>query len=116
MTAGILPSRRRRRTAREPVGRPTSAASTTSAIADLLRWREWWSRTARGLRRTAHQRSRAAAGRTTGPTGPARRCLDQVVAAEELGDRGVLEHGVDGVGDDLGHGQDLELVEDPVLG
>src|ERR1700728_2542663 len=75
MTAGICPSRRRRRTAREPVGRPTSAASTTSAIADLLRWREWWSRTARGLRRTAHQRSRAAAGRTTGPTGPARRCL-----------------------------------------
>src|ERR1700733_3160257 len=29
--------------------------------------------------------------------------LDQGVAAEELGDRGVLEDGVDGVGDDLGH-------------
>src|ERR1700727_1338571 len=102
MTAGIFPSRRRRRTAREPVGRPTSAASTTSAIANLLRWRERRSRTAHGLRRTAHQRSRVAAGRTTGRAwadGP-RAGLDQVVAAEELGDRGVLEDGVDGVGDD----------------
>src|SRR3984957_5014006 len=113
MTAGILPSRRRRRTAREPVGRPISAASTTSAMTNLLRWRERWSRTAQGLRRTAYQRSRTGPGRTTGRP-PV--LSDQVVPAEELGDRGVLEDGVNGVGDDLGDGQNLELVEDPVLG
>jgi len=39
-----------------------------------------------------------------GPHAPcgARAGTMQVLAAEDLGDRGVLEHGVDGVGDELG--------------
>src|SRR5664279_1412460 len=40
----------------------------------------------------------------------------QVVPAEDLRHRGVLEHRVDGIGDQLGHRQHLQLVEATVLG
>ena len=65
---------------------------------------------------TATAPSRAARRDGDPPAPTPAQSLDQVVPAEELGDRGVLEHRVDGVGDDLGHREHLELVEGAVLG
>ncbi len=57
---------------------------------------------------------RAAPPQPGRPTGGRR--SGQVVAAEDLRHRRVLEDGVDGVGDQLGHRHHLQLVDAPVLG
>src|SRR5580698_9944591 len=110
MTPGIFPSRRMRRVAREPSSRPTLAAKVTSAMTDLLKMMQ--SECSDG-HRASGGRPTSVAARSGGPPAGA---LGQVVAPEEFGDRGVLEHGVNGFGEDGGHREDLQLVEIAVLG
>src|ERR1019366_3328495 len=93
-TAGILPSWRSRRAELEPEGRPASASKMNSAMGEeLLGCDE---------RATQHRRHGTAEEKPI----PAPRS-GEVVAPEDLRHRGVLEHGVDGVGDELGHREDL---------
>src|ERR1700730_8675210 len=97
----MWPAARRRPDSRDPVGRPVSASRVISAM------------TTRSytclvpLVRAAIVPLAGAASHSPAP--PSR--LGLVLPAEDLGYGAVLEDGVDGVGEDLGHRDDLDLVD-----
>ena len=120
--SGILPSRRRRRDGRVPSMRPVSALSSRSDMRIRLRsghvkieqqpeWADWHGtgparRTtgADGTKRRIPDRARVA-----GPDGALRE-LGEVVALEDLADRGVFEDRRDGLGNDRCNRQHRDVV------
>ena len=101
-------------------GVPPDTAPTVDGRATMLV--EGWRNPGRnaeghhGCRRPHHgpvpaSRPRCMPSPGRGQVEDARSRSGEVLAPEDLRHRGVLEHGIDGVGDELGHRQHLELVE-----
>src|SRR4051812_34974698 len=100
----MCPSARSRRDAAEPVARPVLA---TSGVCGMTASRASGSeKNAETL--SARDRKPARAGRWPGEHDPQASGL--VLAAEDVADAGVVEHGVERVGDQRGDRQDLDLV------
>src|ERR1700761_7811976 len=102
--AGMRPPERRRRDAPLPVSRPVSTVRGTTFIGTP----------GGGTKNGARQRRQAGwqcyRGRLA-PNQPRPSGLMLVLSVEDLGHRRVLEDGVDGIGDDAGGREHLDLVQ-----